>query len=219
MLKRIPPPFIKNLDGNISQTISLTNMAGRVWPAKLGFHDNTLHITAGWPQYVQYHKLECGDFVVVRYLQNSTFQVMAFGTNGCIKDEPMETIQMEGVAGTYSAGAPAPGPGRSIRFQKIFRTNFKNFVSIPKQVLQACTFTLDQNIRLSNTEGVGITTQLRVTSDRIVLGYSGLTKLWHMIGVQKGDKLEFEVICENGNMIKEIIVNNISQSRELGRAY
>ncbi|KAL9241809.1 hypothetical protein vseg_015874 [Gypsophila vaccaria] len=182
-------------------------MAGRVWPAKIGFHNNALHISKGWQHWVSDHKLTRGDFVVLRYLQNSTFLVTAYGTDGCNKEVPTMTIRKKGalVIGRYS---PA---GRNITFQKTFRTTLKNFVSIPNHVLKACTFTVDQKIQVRNNEGVAIMTQLRVTCDRIVLGYSGLTKFWHLIGVQKGDKLNFEVVCENGNEIKEIVVTNMSQ--------
>ncbi|KAK9669427.1 hypothetical protein RND81_13G129100 [Saponaria officinalis] len=215
VVKRIPPPFIKNFSGNIPHTITLTDSIGRDWPANLGFRENVLHITEGWQQYVEDHHLKRGDFVVLRYLQNSTFLVLVYGPNGCAKEPPLPAEPVVVVGPNAAVGQIE----RKIRFQKIFTSNFKNFVTLPKLVVQACTFTVDQDVMVRNDEGVSVMTQLRGTADRFVLGYTNLTRFWHMIGVEMGDKLEFEVVCDGESKIKEVIVNILSESPKFGRGY
>ena len=66
---------------------------------------------------------------------------------------------------------------------------------VPKRVLDACVYTLPQDIKLIKDEtGDGVRTKLCQTQDRVVGGYASVRRFWRMTGVEYGDLLEFKVV-------------------------
>ncbi|XP_074309183.1 B3 domain-containing protein REM9-like [Silene latifolia] len=194
---RIPPPFIKNFR-NIPYKISLKNMNGLVWPAKLSYIGGHLHITSGWKEFVKEHSLISGDFMVFHYVPDSTFLVMTFDSDGCNKEAPLVKKKRRTI------------DRPNLEFEKTIKsTHLKSFVTIPSWVIKNCAVELPHMVELSFEEGASTTTWLRRTGDRTVLGYAGMPQFWEMNNVQIGDKLQFQIILGEWNTIKKIIVRRV----------
>ncbi|XP_074309178.1 B3 domain-containing protein At5g18000-like [Silene latifolia] len=195
---RIPPPFIKNFHGKIPRKISLKDMFGLVWCAKMSYIGDYLHITSGWKEFVEEHSLNTKDFLVFHYVPDSTFLVRIFDSDGCNKGAPLVKKNRN----TTNV--------RNLRFERIMNTSFSSFVTISKSVIEQCDVKrLPRKVKLSFEEGVSTITWLRKIQDRIILGYAGMGRFWEMNNVQNGDKLQFQIICGEGMTIKKIIVRRI----------
>ncbi|XP_074309184.1 B3 domain-containing protein At4g34400-like [Silene latifolia] len=206
---RIPPAFVKNFQGRIPLKMSLKNMSGLVWPAKLSYIGDHLHITSGWKEFVKEHSLNSGDFVVFHFVLGSTFRVMVFDADGCSK------------GATLAKRKRKITDVRNLQFEKIIKTNeVKNFVTMSSSVMKQCVVELPQRVELCFEGGVCMTQWLRKANDkRIVVGYAGMGRFWEMNNVKKGDRLLFQIICGKGRTVKKIVVTRVQESAELGRGY
>ncbi|XP_074309185.1 B3 domain-containing protein Os01g0723500-like [Silene latifolia] len=206
---RIPPAFIKNFQGKIPLNISLKNMSGLVWPAKLSYIDDHLHITSGWKDFVKEHSLNNGDFVVFHFVPGSTFLVMPFDADGCSKGAPLAKRKRKIT------------DVRNLQFERIIKTSVvKNFVTVSSSVMKQCVVDLPQRVELCFEGGVSTSQWLRKAKDeRIVVGYAGMGRFWEMNNVKKGDRLLFQIICGKGRTVKKIVVTRVQESAELGRGY
>ncbi|XP_074300437.1 putative B3 domain-containing protein REM15 [Silene latifolia] len=194
---RIPPPFVKKFR-NIPYKISLKNTNGLVWPAKLGYIGDHLHITSGWKEFVKEHTLKSGDFVVFHYVPDSTFLVTTFDSDGCSKVAPLVKKKRRTIARP------------NFEFVRTIKTtHLKSFVTFPSWMIKSCAIELPQRVKLCFEEGVSKKIWLRKTGDRTVLGYAGMPQFWEMNNVQIGDKLQFQIILGEWNTIKKIIVRRV----------
>ncbi|XP_074311825.1 putative B3 domain-containing protein Os03g0621600 isoform X2 [Silene latifolia] len=205
----IPRAFIREFKGNIPKKVTLKNVEGRVWDAKVEKIGDRVCISQGWEKYVNDHSLEKGCFLIFKYLQDSSFYVLVFGVDGIIKEEPEDAI----------TNVPSSSRGRkwnkgvsSTRFFKKYGPGFKNYVCIPNSVADGSVMTVGEAVKLRNNVGGTIRTELRRTQDRFVLGY-GLRNYWHKCKFNNGDKLQFDVIRKSNGHIKEVFVT--TSSREL----
>ncbi|XP_074303976.1 B3 domain-containing protein REM14-like [Silene latifolia] len=195
---RIPPPFVKNFR-NIPSEISLRNINGLVWPAKLSYIGDHLHISSGWKEFVKEHSLKSGDFVVFHYVPDTTFFVMAFDSDGCNKVAPLVKKRRRTIAPP------------TLLFERTIRNTHKNFLTFPSWVIKKCGVELPQKVELCFEEGVSTITWLRGAKDRTILGYTGIDRFLEMNNVQKGDKLQFQIIRGEGKAIKNIIARRLPQ--------
>lgn len=51
-----------------------------------------VYLKNGWQNFVSYHSLQIGDFLVFQYDRCYSFVVKVFGTNGCKKEALVENI-------------------------------------------------------------------------------------------------------------------------------
>ncbi|XP_074300427.1 B3 domain-containing protein At1g49475-like [Silene latifolia] len=196
---RIPPPFVKNFR-NIPSELSLKDMNGLVWPAKLSYIENHLHISSGWKEFVKEHSLKSGDFVVFHYVPaDTTFFVMAFDSDGCNKVAPLVKKRRRTIAPP------------TLLFDRTIQNPHKNFLTFPSWVIKKCGVELPQKVELCFEEGVSTITWLRGAKDRTVMGYTGVDRFLEMNNVQKGDKLQFQIILGKGKTIKNIIARRLPQ--------
>jgi hypothetical protein len=77
-LQRIPEKFVREFGNELSAVATLTVPNGRFWQvglekanAKIWFHD-------GWQNFMEYHSIHYGHFLVFRYEGNSKFHVLVF---------------------------------------------------------------------------------------------------------------------------------------------
>eukprot|EP00268_Persea_americana_P026180 TRINITY_DN2556_c0_g2_i1.p1 TRINITY_DN2556_c0_g2~~TRINITY_DN2556_c0_g2_i1.p1 ORF type:complete len:302 (+),score=33.06 TRINITY_DN2556_c0_g2_i1:51-956(+) len=82
---RIPPAFIKNLNGKVIDESILRCPNGKVWPVKVKQDAGHLFFRKGWQDFVKDNSLEAGELLVFRYDGNSGFDVQIFGKSGCEK--------------------------------------------------------------------------------------------------------------------------------------
>ncbi|XP_074303634.1 putative B3 domain-containing protein Os03g0621600 [Silene latifolia] len=208
----IPRAFIREFKGNIPEEVTLKSVGGKVWNAKVEKIGDRVCITQGWENYVNDHSLEKGCFLTFKYLQDSTFFVLVFGSDGIIMDEPVDARTNV----PSSRGRKWNEGVSSTRFFKKYGPGFKNYVCIPNIVAEACVITVGEPVKLRNNVGGTTRTELRQTQDRFVLGY-GLRNYWPKCQFKNGEKLQFDVIRRSNGHIKEVFVTSTSREMPIAR--
>ncbi|KAI9180318.1 hypothetical protein LWI28_003562 [Acer negundo] len=79
-MQGIPEVFVNEL----STLATLTVPNGRVWNVELMKDGRNIWFRGGgWCEFVEYHSISNGYFLLFRYLKNSTFHVLIFGKSAC----------------------------------------------------------------------------------------------------------------------------------------
>ncbi|KAL3360087.1 hypothetical protein AABB24_016538 [Solanum stoloniferum] len=94
---KIPPKFIKHMEGRASGTTILVDASGNSWPVDLIQQDDDLIFHNGWVSFVKYHCLETGDSLVFRYDSDLHFTVQVSD------DIPSECISRQDTHGLASS--------------------------------------------------------------------------------------------------------------------
>ncbi|XP_055960185.1 B3 domain-containing protein REM16-like [Mercurialis annua] len=82
----IPEKFTRNLIKKLPDTVTLKGPSGTAWEVGLISHDNILHFSRGWQEFVEGHSLEENDILVFKYNRESCFDVLMFdGQSMCEK--------------------------------------------------------------------------------------------------------------------------------------
>ncbi|OVA05172.1 B3 DNA binding domain [Macleaya cordata] len=92
---RIPVDFIENFNGIVPVESILRSPSGRCWSINVKRVEENLFFRKGWPDFVRDHSLEFGDFLVMKYIGNSQFDVKIYGKNGCEKELPSTNEDIE----------------------------------------------------------------------------------------------------------------------------
>ncbi|KAJ0077170.1 hypothetical protein Patl1_35983 [Pistacia atlantica] len=66
--------FVKKFGNELSNIATLEVPNGRVWLIGLTNDGTKIWFLDGWHDFVQYHSISIGNFLVFKYLKNSTFQ-------------------------------------------------------------------------------------------------------------------------------------------------
>ncbi|XP_017972194.1 PREDICTED: putative B3 domain-containing protein At5g66980 [Theobroma cacao] len=82
---KIPPAFVRHLDGTIPKDAMLKNHTGKHWLVDLEEVEGGLTMTNGWQGFASENSLEFGDFLIFEYDGKCLFDVEIFGRNGCNK--------------------------------------------------------------------------------------------------------------------------------------
>ncbi|TXG64432.1 hypothetical protein EZV62_011426 [Acer yangbiense] len=94
LLKRIPEKFVRIFGDELSNEVTLTVPNGRVWQVGLTKEERKIWFHDGWHEFVQYHSISTGYFLVFKYGKKSTFNVLIFDLTACeiqypyVKEEP-----------------------------------------------------------------------------------------------------------------------------------
>lgn len=83
---KIPPGFIKHMEGRTSGSVILTGPSGNSWKVVLIHNENGLFFRKGWPEFARDHLAETGDFFVFRYDGDLHFYVQTFDCSACEKE-------------------------------------------------------------------------------------------------------------------------------------
>ncbi|XP_043707994.1 putative B3 domain-containing protein At5g66980 isoform X2 [Telopea speciosissima] len=84
----IPPEFIKHFNRNLPGIFILRNPNGKLWPVRVKKLKDNWFFRRGWRQFVRYHRLKPGEFLIFRYNGDSKFRVTIFAKNACEKEFP-----------------------------------------------------------------------------------------------------------------------------------
>ncbi|KAM0948788.1 putative transcription factor B3-Domain family [Dioscorea sansibarensis] len=84
--KWLPSGFLKHMEGEHGQTLSLIGPSGNQWDVNLMKRGHTMELEKGWGEFVVDHSLTTGDFLVFRYDNDSHFTVLIFDQNSCEKE-------------------------------------------------------------------------------------------------------------------------------------
>jgi hypothetical protein len=77
-LQRIPDKFVREFGDELSAEATLTDHNGNFWQVGLEKANNKIWFDDGWHDFIEYHSIHCGYFVVFRYEGNSKFYVLVF---------------------------------------------------------------------------------------------------------------------------------------------
>ena len=76
--------FVKKFGNELSTLATLTVPNGRVWNVELMKDGRNIWFRGGgWHEFVEYHSISNGYFLLFRYVKNSTFHVLIFGKSAC----------------------------------------------------------------------------------------------------------------------------------------
>ncbi|XP_059064918.1 putative B3 domain-containing protein Os03g0621600 [Cryptomeria japonica] len=82
----IPPAFDSQFIYEREEHMVLQGPSGQEWDVQLLGTNTTLEFRHGWENFVHYHGLKLGDFVVFKYISKLCLKVQIFEKSGCEKD-------------------------------------------------------------------------------------------------------------------------------------
>ncbi|GLJ38042.1 hypothetical protein SUGI_0774490 [Cryptomeria japonica] len=82
----IPPAFASQFIYEREEHMVLQGPSGQEWDVQLLGTKTTLEFRHGWENFVHYHGLQLGDFVVFKYISKLCLKVQIFEKSGCEKD-------------------------------------------------------------------------------------------------------------------------------------
>uniref|UniRef100_A0A2N9HI64 TF-B3 domain-containing protein n=2 Tax=Fagus sylvatica TaxID=28930 RepID=A0A2N9HI64_FAGSY len=78
MKLRLPDKFVREFGDELSNVATLTVPNGCVWQVGLEKANNNIWVRDGWQDFVGYHSINYGYFLVFKYKGNSKFHVLVF---------------------------------------------------------------------------------------------------------------------------------------------
>lgn len=81
----VPKEFVKNFAGKLSGWISLESPNGSLYDVEATKHDSETVFQHGWEAFVDANHIEENDFVLLRYIEKSRFEVLILDSDGCEK--------------------------------------------------------------------------------------------------------------------------------------
>ncbi|KAK1559647.1 hypothetical protein Q3G72_010358 [Acer saccharum] len=79
----IPREFVKKFGNELSTVAALEAPNGRIWNVELTKDGRNIWFRVGWVEFVEYHSISVGYFLLFRYLKKSTFRVLIFDMSAC----------------------------------------------------------------------------------------------------------------------------------------
>ncbi|KAL5788452.1 hypothetical protein ACOSP7_005401 [Xanthoceras sorbifolium] len=80
---RIPEKFVRKFRDELSAVVTLTVPNGRIWHVQLTKDEKNIWLHDGWHDFVKYHSICAGHFLVFKYGKNSNFHVLIFDKTAC----------------------------------------------------------------------------------------------------------------------------------------
>ncbi|KAK9993955.1 hypothetical protein SO802_023658 [Lithocarpus litseifolius] len=78
MALRLPEKFVREYGNKLSNVATLTAPNGSIWQVRLEKANNNIWFRGGWRDFVDYHSINYGYFLVFKYKGNSKFHVLVF---------------------------------------------------------------------------------------------------------------------------------------------
>ncbi|KAK0580941.1 hypothetical protein LWI29_007917 [Acer saccharum] len=82
-MQRIPEKFVRKFGDELSDVASLRDPNGQVWHVKLVKDGKEIWFHDGLHDFVKYHSICAGHFLVFKYAKNSNFHVLVFDKTAC----------------------------------------------------------------------------------------------------------------------------------------
>lgn len=86
LVQRLPPQFVKNHVKNLSEKAKLRAESGDSWIVRTERIGDHLFFTDGWMKFAQDADLKFREFLLFKFVGNSTFEVSVYGISGCLKE-------------------------------------------------------------------------------------------------------------------------------------
>ncbi|KAK0581587.1 hypothetical protein LWI29_015502 [Acer saccharum] len=142
ILQRIPEKFVRIFGDELSNEVTLTVPNGRVWQVGLTKEERKIWFHDGWHEFVQYHSISTGYFLVFKYGKKSTFNVLIFDLTACeieypyVKEEP-EIVNEDSVK--IMDFTTTPNPTFHTPKNKVFDKCSRSSSTMPTQLKRART--------------------------------------------------------------------------------
>lgn len=82
-MQLIPDKFVRKFRYELSNVALLRVPNARVWHVRLTKDGKKIWFSDGWHEFVNYHSISVGYFLLFKYERNSTFQVIIFDKSTC----------------------------------------------------------------------------------------------------------------------------------------
>ncbi|CAN4092782.1 unnamed protein product [Withania somnifera] len=148
---KIPPKFIKHMEGRASGPAVLVGPSGNSWPVNLIQQDDGLFFHSGWVSFVKDHCLETGDSLVFRYDGDLHFNVQAFDESSCEKQAAYNADCSQGATNLCNLALKKRDRGNSVSLDCIVEGVPKKMRST--QIPSGCTSSQDTNGLASSKDG------------------------------------------------------------------
>ncbi|KAJ0009835.1 hypothetical protein Pint_34519 [Pistacia integerrima] len=89
----IPEKFVKKFGNELPDIATLEVSNGQVWLVRLTKDGRKIWFQDGWDDFIQYHSISVGYFLVFKYVKNSTFQVLIFDSTACEIHYPYNAME------------------------------------------------------------------------------------------------------------------------------
>ncbi|KAL5788446.1 hypothetical protein ACOSP7_005395 [Xanthoceras sorbifolium] len=93
--KRIPEKFVRKFGDELSDVALFRVPNGRVWHVGLTKDGSKILFNDGWDDFVKYHSIGVGYFLVFKYGRNTNFDVLILGTTYCEIEYPYNGENVE----------------------------------------------------------------------------------------------------------------------------
>ncbi|CAA2981300.1 B3 domain-containing Os01g0723500-like [Olea europaea subsp. europaea] len=80
---RLPALFVLNYGEILPENVTLTTNSGKSWNVKLEQDEGEHYFSQGWVKFAEDLDLKMGTFLLFQLVDNSTFNVLAYGLSGC----------------------------------------------------------------------------------------------------------------------------------------
>ena len=82
-MQRIPEKFARKFGDELSDVAMLRVPNGRVWHLGMTKDGSKISFNDGWHDFVEYHSIVAGYFLVFKYRRNSNFDILILDTTSC----------------------------------------------------------------------------------------------------------------------------------------
>ncbi|CAK8541360.1 unnamed protein product [Lathyrus sativus] len=94
----LPIKFVKKYGEGLGKVICLKTPDGKDWKVNLVKKDDKIWFEKGWKEFVEYHSLSHGHFLVFKYRRHSKFHGDIFDNTRVEIDYPLKRVQAEKVS-------------------------------------------------------------------------------------------------------------------------
>ncbi|XP_059435271.1 B3 domain-containing transcription factor VRN1-like [Corylus avellana] len=156
---RIPVKFVMEFGDELSDVATLTAPNGHLWQVGLEKDNREIWFDDGWQEFMEYHSIDYGYFLVFRYEGNSKFHVLVFDNTAteiqypwgedCELEDPVDIIDLDDatksrhenlnenemphsdelVGKRFCGGSSADGRERAIKAAKMLKPTSPSFMA------------------------------------------------------------------------------------------
>ncbi|KAJ0011049.1 hypothetical protein Pint_34522 [Pistacia integerrima] len=122
----IPQMFVKKFGNELSDIATLEVPNGRAWLIGLTKDGTKIWFRDGWHDFVQYHSISVGYFLVFKYLKNSTFQVLIFDSTACEIHYPYSAVKSKPRCNADNSKSKPESRSKTVEKAEINESDYEN---------------------------------------------------------------------------------------------
>jgi hypothetical protein len=146
-LQRIPEKFVREFGDELSAVATLTAPNGHFWQVGLEKANKKIWFHDGWQEFMEYHSIHYGYFLVFRYEGNSKFHVLVFDNTAteiqypwskdCKLEDEVDIVELDDAKKSrhdkLKENEMSSRRERVIQAAKMFKPKSPSFMSIFRQ--------------------------------------------------------------------------------------